>query len=138
MQDLWDEEYTDLCRENFINAMYKFPDTPVTELENGREMPILGVGTWLKQNVQETIEQALRAGFRSASQGTLCTPVSQDATGCAALVAVSLLTLVYSSNCWGAVHPGIASSHYTSAWLHCGCQSLQLLPYTQCCCCCSA
>ena len=68
MQDLWDEEYTDLCRENFINAMYKFPDTPVTELENGREMPILGVGTWLKQNVQETIEQALRAGFRSPSQ----------------------------------------------------------------------
>lgn len=66
MQDLWDEEYTDLCRENFINAMYKFPDTPVTELENGREMPILGIGTWLKQNVQETIEQALRAGFRSA------------------------------------------------------------------------
>ena len=65
MQDLWDEEYTDLCRENFINAMYKFPDTPVTELENGREMPILGIGTWLKQNVQETIEQALRAGFRS-------------------------------------------------------------------------
>ncbi|CAK0782431.1 hypothetical protein CVIRNUC_005684 [Coccomyxa viridis] len=64
MQDLWDEEYTDLCRENFINAMYKFPDTPVTELENGREMPILGIGTWLKQNVQETIEQALRAGFR--------------------------------------------------------------------------
>ncbi len=66
MQDLWDEEYTDLCRENFINAMYKFPDTPVTELENGREMPILGVGTWLKQNVQDTIEQALRAGFRCA------------------------------------------------------------------------
>ena len=66
MQDLWDEEYTDLCRENFINAMYKFPETPVTDLENGREMPILGVGTWLKQNVQETIEQALRAGFRSA------------------------------------------------------------------------
>ena len=64
MQDLWDEEYTDLCRENFINAMYKFPDTPVTALENGREMPILGVGTWLKQNVQETVEQALRAGFR--------------------------------------------------------------------------
>ena len=73
MQDLWDEEYTDLCRENFINAMYKFPDTPVTELENGREMPILGVGTWLKQNVQETIEQALRAGFRSPSQCTLYT-----------------------------------------------------------------
>ena len=65
MQELWDEEYTDLCRENFINAMYKFPDTPVNELENGREMPILGVGTWLKQNVQDTIEQALRAGFRS-------------------------------------------------------------------------
>ena len=73
MQDLWDEEYTDLCRENFINAMYKFPDTPVTELENGREMPILGIGTWLKQNVQETIEQALRAGFRSPSQCTLYT-----------------------------------------------------------------
>lgn len=71
MQDLWDEEYTDLCRENFINAMYKFPDTPVNELENGREMPILGVGTWLKQNVQETVEQALRAGFR-CGRATLC------------------------------------------------------------------
>ena len=79
MQDLWDEEYTDLCRENFINAMYKFPDTPVTELENGREMPILGVGTWLKQNVQETIEQALRAGFRSAS---LIAPVYCCCSGC--------------------------------------------------------
>ena len=82
MQDLWDEEYTDLCRENFINAMYKFPDTPVTELENGRKMPILGVGTWLKQNVQETIEQALRAGFRSTSQCACILAAAWDATGC--------------------------------------------------------
>ena len=136
MQDLWDEEYTDLCRENFINAMYKFPDTPVTELENGREMPILGVGTWLKQNVQETIEQALRAGFRLPSQCALYIAAPVDTTGCVALVAVSLLNLVLPTNCSGAVHPSAASSPSTSAWIHSCCQSGQLLLHKQCCCCC--
>jgi len=67
MKDLWDEEETDACRDRFIDSMYKFPSTPSAHLSNGLKMPILGLGTWLKHNVQETVEHALRSGFRCAS-----------------------------------------------------------------------
>lgn len=73
MKDLWDEEETDKCRERFINTMYKFPSTPSISLCNGRKMPVLGVATWLKHNVQETVEHALRSGFRCG----VCVP-AQD------------------------------------------------------------
>ncbi|BDA45305.1 probable NADPH-dependent aldo-keto reductase, chloroplastic [Coccomyxa sp. Obi] len=64
MKDLWDEDTTDACRLRFINSMYKFPSTPSVQLSSGHHMPILGVSTWLKHNVQETVEHALRSGFR--------------------------------------------------------------------------
>lgn len=72
MKDLWDEEQTDACRDRFINGMYKFPSTPSAHLSNGLKMPILGLGTWLKHNVQETVEHALRSGFRCAPFDSCC------------------------------------------------------------------
>ncbi len=67
MKDLWDEDQTDACRLRFINSMYKFPSTPAVQLSSGHRMPILGVSTWLKHKVQETVELALRSGFRCVS-----------------------------------------------------------------------
>ena len=64
MKDLWDEDTTEAWRMRFINSIYKFPDMPTVQLSSGHHMPILGVSTWLKQNVQETVELALRSGFR--------------------------------------------------------------------------
>ncbi len=72
MKDLWDEDTTGACRMHFINTIYKFPDMPSVQLSSGHRMPILGVSTWLKQNVQDTVEIALRSGFRYAAQWTLC------------------------------------------------------------------
>ena len=64
MKDLWDEDMTDVCRLRFINSIYKFPSTPSVRLSHGHRMPVLGVSTWLKHSVQESVEQALRSGFR--------------------------------------------------------------------------
>ncbi|KAK9915503.1 hypothetical protein WJX75_000016 [Coccomyxa subellipsoidea] len=64
MTDLWDEYTTEACRMRFIHSIYNFPDMPTVQLSSGHHMPILGVSTWLKQNVQETVELALRSGFR--------------------------------------------------------------------------
>lgn len=64
MKDLWDEDHTDACRLRFINSLYKFPSTPAVQLSSGHPMPVLGVSTWLKHQVQETVEHALRSGFR--------------------------------------------------------------------------
>ncbi len=77
MKDLWDEDMTDGCRLRFINSMYKFPSTPSVQLSSGHHMPILGVSTWLKQNVQETVEHALRSGFRCVTP-MLCSRISQN------------------------------------------------------------
>lgn len=66
MQDLWDEGVTDARRNAFIAAMYAFPATPAVALSDGRAMPVLGVSTWLQASVQDTVEHALRRGFRCA------------------------------------------------------------------------
>jgi hypothetical protein len=76
MKDLWDEEETDACRDRFIASMYKFPEMPSIALGNGRRMPVLGLATWLKQNVQETVEHALRSGFRYLHLETRCVAIA--------------------------------------------------------------
>jgi hypothetical protein len=66
MQDLWDEGNTGARRDAFIASMYAFPATPAVALSDGRAMPVLGVSTWLQASVQDTVEHALRRGFRCA------------------------------------------------------------------------
>ena len=64
MKDLWDEDETDRCRDAFVDSIYKFPASPTRTLSNGCKMPLLGVGTWRAGQVQDTVEAALRKGFR--------------------------------------------------------------------------
>ena len=62
---MWDDEETEECRQKFINRMYKFPRNPTFTLSSGAKMPVLGLGTWKDQQVSNTVQRALRRGFRS-------------------------------------------------------------------------
>lgn len=64
MNDMWDEEDTEACRQKFINRMYKFPANPTFKLNTGAAMPVLGLGTWKDQQVSNTVQRALRRGMR--------------------------------------------------------------------------
>ena len=64
MDDLWDESYTEACRQKFINRMYKFPTNPTYTLNSGAQMPILGFGTWKDQHVSNVTQRAMRRGLR--------------------------------------------------------------------------
>lgn len=66
MNDMWDEEWTEVCRQKFINRMYKFPTNPTFTLNTGAKMPVLGFGTWKNQQVSNVVQRALRRGLRSS------------------------------------------------------------------------
>lgn len=61
---MWDDEETEAYRQKFIKRMYKFPDNPSFNLNTGAQMPVLGLGTWKDQQVSNTLQRALRRGFR--------------------------------------------------------------------------
>lgn len=65
MNDMWNEDWTELCRQKFINRMYKFPTNPTYTLNMGAKMPVLGFGTWRNQQVSNVVQRALRRGLRS-------------------------------------------------------------------------
>ena len=64
MDEMWDETLTEECRQNFVKSMYKFPKGPTIKLNSGKRLPMLGLGTWKATAVQDTVERALRTGFR--------------------------------------------------------------------------
>ena len=64
MNEMWDDEETEIRRQEFINRMYKFPQNPNFQLNNGAKMPVLGLGTWKDQQVSNTVQRSLRRGFR--------------------------------------------------------------------------
>lgn len=64
MNDMWNEEWTEVCRQKFINRMYKFPTNPTYTLNTGAKMPVLGFGTWRNQQVSNVTQRALRRGLR--------------------------------------------------------------------------
>lgn len=64
MDEMWDESLTEDCRQKFVKSMYKFPKNPTVKLSSGKRMPLLGLGTWKAAAVQDTVERALRHGFR--------------------------------------------------------------------------
>ena len=53
----------------FIKGLYTTIAIPSLKLNNGREMPILGLGTWKAPpgEVGMTVERGLRAGYRYIS-----------------------------------------------------------------------
>ncbi|KAK9865849.1 hypothetical protein WJX84_010534 [Apatococcus fuscideae] len=63
--DLWDDD-TEPQRGVFIKGLYTTIAIPSLKLNNGREMPILGLGTWKAPpgEVGMTVERGLRAGYR--------------------------------------------------------------------------
>ncbi|KAK9823653.1 hypothetical protein WJX72_004430 [[Myrmecia] bisecta] len=63
--DLWHDD-TEAQRLKFIRSLYEEVEVPVTTLNNGRRMPMLGLGTWKAPagQVGPIIERALRGGYR--------------------------------------------------------------------------
>lgn len=72
--DLWDDD-TEPQRAKFIKGLYTSIAIPSLKLNNGKEMPILGLGTWKAPpgEVGMTVERGLRAGYRYRHTCSLCT-----------------------------------------------------------------